>query len=39
MDFELTPEQREIQAVARDFARERIEPQAAGLGPRPRLPP
>ena len=29
MDFELTPEQREIQALARDFARERIEPYAA----------
>ena len=29
MDFELTAEQREIQAVARDFARAEIEPQAA----------
>jgi alkylation response protein AidB-like acyl-CoA dehydrogenase len=29
VDFELTPEQREIQALARDFARERIEPHAA----------
>ncbi len=29
MDFELTPEQREIQAVARDFADERIAPEAA----------
>ena len=29
MDFELTPEQREIQALARDFARERIDPHAA----------
>jgi alkylation response protein AidB-like acyl-CoA dehydrogenase len=29
MDFELTPEQREIQALARDFARDRIEPNAA----------
>ena len=29
MDFELTPEQGEIQALARDFARERIEPHAA----------
>jgi alkylation response protein AidB-like acyl-CoA dehydrogenase len=29
MDFDLTPEQREIRAVARDFARERIEPNAA----------
>jgi len=27
--FELTPEQREIQALARDFAREEIEPEAA----------
>jgi alkylation response protein AidB-like acyl-CoA dehydrogenase len=27
--FELSPEQREIQALARDFARERIEPHAA----------
>jgi len=29
VDFELTAEQREIQAVARDFARAEIEPQAA----------
>ena len=29
MDFELTSEQREIQGLARDFARERIEPHAA----------
>jgi alkylation response protein AidB-like acyl-CoA dehydrogenase len=29
MDFELTPEQREIQAVAREFAAAEIEPQAA----------
>ncbi len=29
MDFELTPEQREIQALARDFARAEIEPFAA----------
>ncbi|HST24657.1 MAG TPA: acyl-CoA dehydrogenase family protein [Gaiellaceae bacterium] len=29
MDFELTPEQREIQALARDFAAEQIEPNAA----------
>src|ERR671933_2045788 len=29
MDFELSPEQREIQALARDFAREEIEPHAA----------
>src|SRR6266511_2466592 len=29
MDFQLTAEQREIQALARDFARERIEPHAS----------
>ncbi len=29
MDFELTPEQREIQALARDFSRAEIEPSAA----------
>ena len=29
MDFELTPEQREIQGLAREFARDRIEPHAA----------
>jgi alkylation response protein AidB-like acyl-CoA dehydrogenase len=29
MDFELTPEQREIQQLARDFVRDRIEPNAA----------
>jgi butyryl-CoA dehydrogenase len=29
MDFELTAEQREIQALARDFAREQIEPHAS----------
>ena len=29
MDFELTPEQREIQAVAREFADGRIAPDAA----------
>ncbi len=29
MDFDLTAEQREIQALARDFARERIEPHAS----------
>ena len=28
MEFELSPEQREIQALARDFAREQIEPNA-----------
>jgi butyryl-CoA dehydrogenase len=39
MDFELTPEQREIQAVARDFARERIEPNAAAWDREHRFPP
>src|SRR5262249_4096539 len=29
MDFELTPEQREIQGLARGFARDRIDPNAA----------
>ena len=29
MDFELAPEQKEIQALARDFARQEIEPHAA----------
>jgi alkylation response protein AidB-like acyl-CoA dehydrogenase len=29
MDFELTPEQRETQTLAREFARDRIEPNAA----------
>ncbi len=29
MDFELTPEQREIQALARDFARSEVDPHAA----------
>jgi len=29
VNFDLTPEQREIQALARDFARDRIEPHAA----------
>jgi alkylation response protein AidB-like acyl-CoA dehydrogenase len=29
VDFELSPEQREIQALARDFAKEQIEPHAA----------
>ena len=31
MDFELTNEQREIQALARDFAQAEIEPHAAGI--------
>src|SRR5207253_897768 len=30
VDFELTQDQREIQSLTRDFARERIEPNAAG---------
>jgi hypothetical protein len=29
MDFELSPEQREIQTLARDFGAEKIEPHAA----------
>ena len=29
MDFELTPEQRDIQSVARDFAAAEIEPHAS----------
>jgi alkylation response protein AidB-like acyl-CoA dehydrogenase len=38
VDFELTPEQREIQALARDFARERIEPHAAEWDRKHRFP-
>src|SRR5215212_3642011 len=38
MDFELSPEQREIQALARDFARERIEPHAAEWDREHRFP-
>src|SRR5712691_6337335 len=38
MDFELTAEQREIQALARDFARERIEPHAAEWDREHRFP-
>src|SRR5215208_5491355 len=38
MDFELSPEQREIQALARDFARERIEPHAAEWDRQHRFP-
>jgi butyryl-CoA dehydrogenase len=38
VDFELTPEQREIQALARDFARERIEPHAAEWDREHRFP-
>ena len=38
MDFELSAEQREIQALARDFARERIEPRAAEWDREHRFP-
>ena len=38
MDFELTPEQREIQALARDFARQEIEPHAAEWDREHRFP-
>jgi alkylation response protein AidB-like acyl-CoA dehydrogenase len=38
VDFELTAEQREIQALARDFARERIEPYAAEWDREHRFP-
>jgi alkylation response protein AidB-like acyl-CoA dehydrogenase len=38
MDFEFTSEQREIQALARDFARERIEPHAAEWDREHRFP-
>src|SRR5881409_2282959 len=38
MDFQLTAEQREIQALARDFARERIEPHAAEWDREHRFP-
>src|ERR1041385_1487056 len=38
MDFELSLEQREIQALARDFARERIEPNAAEWDREHRFP-
>jgi butyryl-CoA dehydrogenase len=38
VDFELTPEQREIQAVARDFAKAEIEPNAAGWDREHRFP-
>ena len=38
MDFSLTPEQRAIQALAREFADAEIAPHAAGLGPRAHLP-
>ena len=38
MDFELTPEQREIQALARDFARAEIEPHATDWDREHRFP-
>jgi alkylation response protein AidB-like acyl-CoA dehydrogenase len=38
VDFELTSEQREIQALARDFAREQIEPHAAEWDREHRFP-
>jgi alkylation response protein AidB-like acyl-CoA dehydrogenase len=38
VDFELTPEQREIQAVARDFARAEIEPNAGDWDREHRFP-
>ena len=38
MDFELSAEQREIQALTRDFARERIEPNAAEWDREHRFP-
>ena len=38
MDFQLTPEQREIQTLARDFTREQIEPHAAEWDREHRFP-
>ncbi|MDQ5821018.1 MAG: acyl-CoA dehydrogenase family protein [Actinomycetota bacterium] len=38
MDFELSPDQREIQALARDFANEQIEPNAAEWDREHRFP-
>jgi alkylation response protein AidB-like acyl-CoA dehydrogenase len=38
VDFELTPEQREIQVLARDFARAEIEPHAADWDREHRVP-
>jgi alkylation response protein AidB-like acyl-CoA dehydrogenase len=38
VDFQLTPEQREIQALARDFAQEQIEPHAAEWDREHRFP-
>jgi len=38
VDFELTPEQREIQALARDFVRQEVEPHAAEWDREHRFP-
>ncbi|HZD86461.1 MAG TPA: acyl-CoA dehydrogenase family protein [Gaiellaceae bacterium] len=38
MDFELSPEQKEIQALARDFVRAEVEPHAAGWDREHRFP-
>jgi len=38
MDFELTPEQKEIQALTRDFVRQEIEPHAAAWDREHRFP-
>jgi alkylation response protein AidB-like acyl-CoA dehydrogenase len=38
MDFELSPEQREIQALARDFAQQEVEPHAAEWDREHRFP-
>src|SRR5437667_109917 len=38
MDFELSPEQREIQALARDFGAEKIEPYASEWDREHRFP-
>ena len=38
MDFDLTQDQREIQALTRDFAKAEIEPECLAVGPRPPLP-
>ena len=38
VDFELTPDQREIKALARDFARQEIEPHTAGWDREHRFP-
>jgi butyryl-CoA dehydrogenase len=38
MDFELSPEQREIQALTREFVRQEVEPHAAGWDREHRFP-